>query len=246
MLLRVPTSIDDPVLEGVLEPADEPGGVLRGPPGRPDSESIGRTLPVVSIGQPTSWPLADLWQGELPAMLAATTDREFRLVRLACSFRPRPGGEGIDWARFAVQLLPDKDGNQPIAFDLHPLEQVHQVKRNLTVGLSPSLKFEEVEGSLGSVESGIEYAELQPTISGSGIGETTPCWDFEAARGVRVVGTRCVHLITSAPRGMAAARAALDLTADVVGAGFRIPVILPRRRTEGGRLQVRLWSEGRG
>ena len=204
--------------------------------------AVGRGLPVVSIGQPESWRLADLYEGRLPAVLEASRDYEFRLVRLACSFRPKRQQEGIEWARFSVQLLPDASGRQPVAFDIHPLEHVQEIKRNLRVSLSPSLKFEEVEASLGSLETGLEYTEIVPMVSGSGIGETTPSWDYEAVRGTQVVGTRCMHLITRTPRGMGAANAALELTADVVGAGFRIPVILRRERTEDDRLEVRLWN----
>jgi hypothetical protein len=219
--------------------------MFRGVRDRENDPSIGRELPVVKIGQPESWRLIDLFQDGLPPILKASREHEFRLVRLACSFRPRQRGEDIEWARFSVQMLPDAAGAQAVAFDLYPLEQVREFKRNLNVSVSPSLKFKEVEGSLGSVETGLQYDELQPTVSGSGIGETTPSWDFEAARGVKVVGTRCMHLITRAPRGMSAARAALEITADVVGAGFRIPVILRRERTEEDRLEVRLWEEVR-
>jgi hypothetical protein len=244
MLLKTPSTIDKPVIEETFTAVDGAyDAALRAERDRAADPSIGRELPVVSIGQPESWRLADLFQDGLPPMLEASREHEFRLVRLACSFRPRRRGEGIEWARFSVQMLPDDAGNQPVAFDLHPLEQVQEVKRNLKVSLSPSLKFKEVEGSLGSLETGLEYGELQPTVSGSGIGETTPSWDFEATRGVQVVGTRCMHLIARAPRGMHAARAALEITADVVGSGFRIPVILRRQRTEEDRLKVRLWEE---
>jgi hypothetical protein len=141
-----------------------------------------------------------------------------------------------------VQLLPDASGRQPLAFEMHPLEQVQEVKRNFKVQLSPSLKLETVEASVGGFEAGVEYAELLPLVSGSGIGETTPSWDYEAVRGIQVVGTRCMHLITRAPRGMGSATAALSLTADVTAAGFRIPVILPREQTENDRLEVVLWD----
>jgi hypothetical protein len=246
MLLKAPSTIDEPVIEGTFATVGGADDVaFRGVHDREADVSIGRELPVVKIGRPESWRLVDLFHDGLPPLLEASHDHEFRLIRLACSFRPRQRGEGIEWARFSVQILPDDAGNQPVAFDLHPLEQVREVKRNLKVTLSPSLKFKEVEGSLGSLETGLQYDELQPTVSGSGIGETTPSWDFEATRGVDVIGTRVMHLITRAPRGMSAARAALEITADVVGAGFRIPVILRRERTEEDRLEVRLWEEAR-
>jgi hypothetical protein len=244
MLLKAPTEITEAVIEGTLtvaDPADE--AVVREARGDRGERSIGRDLPVVSIGQPESWPVSDLLRDARAPLIEASPDHEFRLVRLACSFRPKGDDPRIEWARFAVQLLPDASGRQPVAFDMHPLAAVHEVKRNFKVSLSPSIKFTDVvEASLGGVEAGLEYPELLPMVSGSGIGETTPSWDYLAVRGTRVAGVRCMHLIARMPRGTGPVTANLELTAEMVGNGFRIPVVLRRQHSETERLEVRLWN----
>ncbi len=244
MLLEAPTTIIEPLFEAVLEPDLVDGTPLRGDGDHGDAspDRIGRELPTVSIGRPVSWPLADLFGGELPALLADGQD-EFRLVRLACSFRAGPRDGRVEWARFTVDLRPDVDGRQPIAFDLHPLTEVQTVTRDLKVGIAPTLKFNEIEGALGHLESGISYTELLPVVSGNGIGEATPSWDFTAVRGTQVAGTRCMHLIVRSPAGLRTAMAGIELTADVVGPGARIPMILRRRRQEDDRLDVPLWGD---
>jgi hypothetical protein len=207
-------------------------------------ESI-RDLPVLSIGQPVVWLLAQVYPLEKmpPVLRAKLQEADFYLVRLACSFRPKRDETQVEWARFLVHLLPDNIGHQPIAFDLHPLQVTQEVKRNVKVSLSPTLKFQEIEVSVGGVEFGFEYPELQPIISAAGAGEAEPSWDYEAAKGVRVQGSKWMHLLVKAPKGMPSGQAILDLAADVLVRGSRLPVLVFRNRKEAeAHLTVRLWG----
>jgi hypothetical protein len=201
-------------------------------------------LPVVSIGRPQVWRLTDLLQPDQisPALQAQLADADFYLVQLACSFRRQRDDVVIEWARFSAQLLPDQRSRQPIAFDLHPVQVSHKVQRNVKVTLSPTLKFQKVEASLGKAELGFEYQELEPLISGSGAGEHIPSWDYEPSHGIRLQGSKWMHVLVKAPLGMPTGRAMLDLTADVAAGGLRLPVVAIRnRRKSAQQLRATLW-----
>lgn len=222
MWLVMPETVDNVLWEGALQPATDKAleqlgeeWSARGNQGSP-ADAV-RDLPLISIGQPEVWTLPEVYPPrEMPHLLKAKLDEaDFYLVRLGCSFRPRKDDSQVEWARLLVRLLPDSAGHQPIAFDLHPLMVTQEVKRNVKVSLSPSLNFAEVEASLGGIEFGFEYAELQPTISASGLGEALPSWDYAEAKGVMVQGGKWMHLLVKAPKGTTPVCATLDLAADV-------------------------------
>ncbi len=248
MRLRVPEEIKNVLWEGALEPAAEDAAerlgrdwAARGIKGSP-ADAI-RNLPIVSIGRPEVWTLAEVYPPEkMPQPLRAKLDEaDFYLVRLGCSFRPRRGDNQVEWARFLVRLLPDNAGRQPIAFDLHPLMVTQEIRRNVRVSLSPSLKFTEIEGEIGGIEFDFEYPELQPIISAAGVGEAEPSWDYAEAKGVMVQGAKYMHLLVKVPKGMGPVRATLDLVGDVRVRDSRLPVVVIRNRQQArDHLSVRL------
>ncbi len=141
------------------------------------------------------------WAAVTAPYRALLNEADFYLVRLGCSFRARRDQVQVEWARFLATLLPGEDGRQPIAFDLHPLMIASEARRNVKVSLSPALKFSEVEASLGSLEFGLEYPDLQPIVSASGVGEANPSWDYETAHGQRIQGSKWMHILVKAPKG---------------------------------------------
>jgi hypothetical protein len=111
------------------------------------------------------------------------------------------------------------------------------------VTLSPTIKFHEVEASAGSAEFGFEYTELQPVVSGSGAGEAEPSWDYEALPGLRLHGSKWMHLLVSAPKAMRTASATLTLSADLAYRGLRLPSFLKPSPTEPAKsLSAHLWG----
>lgn len=242
MWLEVPEEAGDILWEGSLELASEE--VVRSLERTLEGETKDvRDLPVVSIGRPEVWALDAVYPPEeMPPLLRAKAEEaEFYLVRFYCSFRPIRKKSSIEWARFHVHLLPDRQAQQPTAYDLHPREVTHEAQRNTQVTLGPSLKFQEVEASLGNVSFGLKYLELQPSIIASGIGERSPSWDFEEGRGIRIAGGKCMHALVRAPRGTGTVRAILDLTADVMLRGRWLPVVAIRNQQQAQeRLTVRL------
>jgi hypothetical protein len=248
MWLQIPETVENVLWEGALEPATEDSveqlgqeWAVRGVKG--SAHDAIRVLPVVSIGRPQVWTLPEVYPpDEMPHPLRARLDEaDFYLVRFPCSFRPVRKESQVEWARFRVRLLPDGEAHQPIAFDLHPLRVTQEVKRNVKVSLSPSVKFQEVEVKPGELAFGFEYPELQPLISAAGAGETEPSWDYEEAKGVTVQGSKWMHLLARAPKGMEVVRAILDLAADVRVRDTRLPVLVIRDKEQAREhLTVRL------
>jgi hypothetical protein len=85
---------------------------------------------------------------------------------------------------------------------------------------------------VGGVEFGLEYPELQPQISASGLGESSVEWSYEEARGIRLQGTKTMHLLIEAPKGMPSGRASLDLVADVLVRNSFLPTLMPRSKQQ--------------
>jgi hypothetical protein len=143
---------------------------------------------------------------------------DFYLIRLSCSFRPTPEDRYITWARFQVTLLADTTGRQPIAVGLSPQDITQEVKRNITFTIAPTLKFKQVETQIGSYKLILEYPELQPVITSTGVEEYAPSWDYAIAKGMQgIQGAKWMYILVKAPKGMTAAQAILNLEARVKG-----------------------------
>jgi hypothetical protein len=249
MWLPVPDNGRDVLWEGPLQPEEQSVDRLqRSRPGgesQVDPQDLARNLPVVSIGQPETWPLGSVYEfDKMPPLLRTkANEADFYLIRLACSFRPLRRETRIEWARFVIALHPDREGHQPIAEDLHPNEVDQEVQHRTKVTLSPSLKFQSVEASLGSVEFGFEYPELQPRIVAAGHSSTKASWDYSEAAGVAVHGGKWMHLLVKSPKGMPCADADIHLVADVAVREGLIRAFVKNKPTDmRDQLAVRLWG----
>jgi hypothetical protein len=251
MWLTTPDTIEQILVERQLEPASDEAleqsardwqscGVKLAP-----REAL-RSMPVVSIGQPETWPLQELYPPRrLPRPIRTKLSQaDFYLVRLSCSFRPVHEESRVEWARFRAALLPHSStGAQPIAFDLYPQQVMQEVKRQVKVTLSPLLKFQELEASLGSAEFGFEYTEQVPLISATPGAGLDPSWDYGAGPKREVLGTKWMYLLIKAPKGLTSGRALLDLEADILVRGVRLPVIFWRQQEQAAeQLTVSLWG----
>lgn len=205
-----------------------------------------RDMPVVKIGQPDFWMLQDFYApSKLPRPIRTKLSQaDFYVIRLSCSFLPVHAESRVEWARFCITLLPDAStGAQPLAFDLYPQQVTQEVKRQAKVTLSPSLKFQEVEASLGSAEFGFEYTEQVPLISASIGNSVDPSWDYTAGSRQEVRGTKWMYLLVKAPKGLISGQALLELEADVLVRGVRLPVTFWRRQEQAApQLTLSLWG----
>ena len=228
MWSSTPETIEQILVERQLEPVsddvlDQSAREWQSRGGKLASSELLRSMPVVSIGQPETWTLQDFYPPrKLPRPIRTKLSQaDFYLVRLSCSFRPLHEASRVEWARFRATLLPHPStGAQPMAFDLYPQQVVHEVKRQVKVTLSPLLKFQELEASLGNAEFGFEYTELVPLISATVGANFDPSWDYRAGPDQEVQGTKWMYLLVKAPKGMTSGRALLDLEADVLVRGF--------------------------
>lgn len=241
MLLTTPDKPPPTHWEGALEPVPATGEprVL----GEGSSDRI-RTLPVLSIHTPQVWTLDEFYAPASvpPTVQARAQQHDYYVARLACSFRVSPRDTKIDWARFLVSLSPDAAGRQPTVFDLHPLDVSDAQEREVNFALQPSLKFGPAEVGTGEIGVGVRYTKLEPLITAA-ISDTEPSWDFEATRGIELRGTRWMHLVIQAPQGMPSAEASLDLTADLIHGGVRLPAVLRRPKVKDApELRARLWG----
>jgi hypothetical protein len=251
MWLTTPDTIEHSLIERQLEPliddaSDRSALHTTNHRGGLALQETLRNMPIVSIGKPKSWLLQDLYPSKKLSRLIQTqfSQSDFYLVRLSCSFRPVHKESRVEWARFRAVLLPHTStGTQPTAFDLHPQQLVQEVKRQIKVTLSPSLKFQELEASIGSAEFGFEYTELIPLVSGAIGGSFDPSWDYTAHSDQDVQGTKWMHLLVEVPKGMTSGRALLELEADVLTKNGILPATLWRKREqESTQLTVNLWG----
>lgn len=249
MWLRTPDRIENPLWEDTLVPATEAAVEALGRNFarrgiQADAKKASASLKILTIGQPDTWKITEFYRpGTMPyPMQSKLAEADFYAVRLACSFRIKPKEVEVDWARFIVRLLPDGEGRQPVAFDLHPLMVTQDIKRTVQVTLSPTLKFKQLEADAGGAEFGWEYTELQAVISAAGGSEAEASWDYSTAKGVSTVqGTKWMHMLVKAPRGMPKGEVALDLAADLKVRGGDLPVLMPRKGSA-EPLTAKLWG----
>jgi hypothetical protein len=204
-----------------------------------------KNLPVVGIGQPEWWPVADLYPaGKVPRFLSTKLkEADFFLIRLNCSFRPSRSRATIEWARFWIRLLPDADGRQPIAFDAYPREVTKEIERDVRLTFSPSFTFGQIGAAGGEAGFSLHYTQLEPVVTAAGVGESAVDWSYEVAHGSYVLGSKWMYLVVKAPKGMPSARVELDLVADVLTPRGVLPVALfARRDEETDKLITSLWG----
>lgn len=251
MWLTTPDTIEQILVERRLEPASDEAldqsarawqsrGVKLAP-----HEAL-RSMPVVTIGQPETWLLQDLYPPrKLPHPIQAKLRQaDFYLVRFSCSFRPLHEESHVEWARFCVNLLAHPaTGAHPSAFDFYPQQVIQEVKHQIKVTLSPLLKFQEWEASLGSAEFGFEDPMQVPIISATLGTSFDPSWDYRSGSKPGVLGTKWMYLLVKAPKGLTGGQALLELEADVLIRGSGMAAKLWRQPDQAvAQLTVSLWG----
>ncbi len=209
-------ALADLLYEGPMEPA-----VSRGRQRKRDPEAIttppSDRLPIVSIGRPRAWTIDQLVPDqELSREVKASLERErFFVVRLACSFHPQRDDVSVAWAQLAMRMRPDEKGLVPLAFDLYPRSVERERKVSRRISLSPSLKFYDVEASVGEFAYSVDYPAIDPVLTATGIDEATPSWNFTAAPGFPLMGAKLLHAVIAASRALDHLTVAVSLTADL-------------------------------
>lgn len=122
----------------------------------------------------------------------------------------------MTWARFTVDLHPQNAASVlPIAIDLHP-ERVEAEKRHdVHITFSPSLKFAELEASLGEATTDIHYTELIPSIIAGGALDSKFMWNLRNTDQHPLDGIRWFHAIVQSPRQAGGVQAVFRLRAEI-------------------------------
>ena len=185
----------------------------------------GGELPRVSIGRPVWWSdqkvLGEKWT-------APAGGRRYGLARFAFSLRPQEK-QTVRKAELIVRLSAKGGGLNPIAFDLFPKPTTEEQTGEFNVKVGPDFKFAGAELSVASAETTVNLRQAAPVITVDGIGESFARWVFAAHSARPLVGSQLAYATIELPPGVAAARASVQLSADVAS-GFRSALgFLPER-----------------
>lgn len=146
----------------------------------------------VSFGMPSVHDLAALFADDgkqLPYdFKTQLAQYEFQLVRLVCTLHVAPRSE-VSWIEIHVALAEDGAGpprritpgdpaDPPLVYDLYPMAVTDQVQVDHSMKIAPTLKFKEVEASIGEDALTLRYERLEPRITAFGKGEQTSYWRF--------------------------------------------------------------------
>jgi hypothetical protein len=215
MLIEAPTEIEHVLYQGPLEMGETK-----------NQRSISQTVdapddddqPVLAtIGDPQWWNVQELFpQGKIPKEITRQLDEaDFFLVQLACSLHLNPD-QTVEWARFSAAMSSlSPTAQEPIAIDLHPMELYDEISTEIKWSLSPKLKFEKVEGSIGEISSEIKYSRLVPVVTAAGALESRFSWDMEETDKYPLRGARWFHAVIKRPKGAEGVQANFSVTAKV-------------------------------
>lgn len=203
MRISTPAEIKEIAWEGPLEPSP----TTKAPAGSP--------RPVVTIGRPEIWPVAEALKNELGQVWTPPLGgADFWLVRLACSLREPPGRASIGEAEQALYLRPKNHRAGPesaYAFSLYPDRLTAESKTDFTIGLGPALKFGGAELELAELGAKIEYRKVFPVIQSYQAGTPTPYWLFKPHAAHPLAGNQFVYAVLAATGGAGGIRAAIAL-----------------------------------
>jgi hypothetical protein len=198
MDIQTPTIITDPVFTGYLESV---------------GEGLRAEATKTEIGRPEWWYLRDVLGS---AWKPPQGSDMYMLIRLSYSLTP-PNHHEIRDAQLSANLACHGAGSAPVAFDLFPREVTEESKTDVKVNVKPSLKLEELEASVGSVEATIHIPRVEPVMTTSGIGGPNPTWFFRSHRRHPIIGSRMVYAIVACPAAAAKMTIKVNLTATLKG-----------------------------
>jgi hypothetical protein len=146
----------------------------------------------VSFGMPAIHDLAALFTDggkQLPYDFKTQLAKyEFQLVRLVCTLHVAPRSE-VSWIEIHVALAEDgaapprgiatgDPADPPLVYDLYPMAVTDKVQVEHSTKIAPTLKFKEVQASIGEDALTLRYERLEPRITAFGKGEPTSYWRF--------------------------------------------------------------------
>ena len=176
--------------------------------------------PVVTIGRPEIWPVADALENEVGRKWSPPLGGAgYWLVRLACTLRNPPGLPRMTEAIQTLYLRPKNSqaGNESTyAFSLFPDRLGVEDNVEFSASLGPELKFASGAGlSVGELGAKIAYRKVFPVIQSYAAGEPTPYWIFQPHRSHPLDGSQFVYAVVVAQAGAGGIRANVELVVSV-------------------------------
>lgn len=228
--IDTPSTIEQPLYEDQLEIAENEERVRSSP----IRQQLLNMAPVVTLGQPQCWNLADLTSrkgGSLPAEIdLSLREADFYLLQLTYSLLPQRDAH-VTWSRFDVYLEPLSGLNVPLAFDLYPREIYDEIKGDWKVVIEPSLSFAafegaKVEGKLGQVLTTINYRKLEPVVVAYGLLQPHCGWDYQRSHQNPLLGIQVGYIIVKKPHEAGSVRVIMDVRSEISSPtgrfGFRV------------------------
>jgi hypothetical protein len=220
---------------------------------QPYREALRARPPQVCVGRPVVSPLRDVISlAQIDPILRAQVDaQDLYLARFSFGLLPPRGPRllpAATWwlthrftsADFTVELLPDAEGGVPCAYDLHPANVVHQRPHTVRINVAPTLRFQEVEASVGGAEVAFDYPTLMARITAMGAGTSEAIWSYETWDRNGLRGDQWMYLLIGAPKGSPAGSARLALSA-MLEIAAPIPGMILKPSWEGRDLISPLW-----
>lgn len=219
MRIVTPSEIEQVAWEGNLEP---PAQMYRG-------VRSAAALAPVTVGEPVWWAPEEALESQTgKKWMPPAGDRQYTLLRLACSLHPPAEGRArYNEATLSAYLRPRQGIELVIAHDLFPQRLTAEDKGKFTFGLGPDLKFGALAASLLEVGAEIEYHKVFPVIQGYGLGESRPYWKFAHHATKPLLGCQSVYVVLAAPKDARGVRLSVELIATLETRWGPITVGLP-------------------
>jgi len=198
-------------------------------------------LPVVSVGRYTKFlHVTDLVEKDkLPNDVKTQLKKnDIYYLRAACSFRPKDGEYEIEMAQYLLDFECE-DNEKLVILDIFPREDILTVKKNVKLGLTPSLSFGELDVNFGGASLDFMYDEIQPKVYGNGIGEDKADWTYYKREGYPIYGSKVMHVLFEIPQKVKTLKCKVSLSAKI-NIGSRLERIILGRPPESAKALLKM------
>lgn len=157
-----------------------------------------KNLPQIELGEFEIEPLINFLPKDKSQDKAKdrTDDFEYYVMQFPVNFYP--DDFVLDDVKFAVSFTTDTE--KPKVADLYPREQVEEIKKNVSLSISPSLTFSDISVDAFDLSFSFTYDEIRPVIFGAGIGRPHAYWNMKKSISYFIAGAKVMHVILKVPK----------------------------------------------
>lgn len=152
-------------------------------------------------------------QSQIISLAPNRTKRDLYLIRIPFTLHELPEKKHYQKVMFQVEL----DNKDVVAFDLLPKDVLSKEQVTRAYTISPQIKFQGIEGSLGEFDNKITFETLTPVITAFGEGENRFYWIYSFQHDQFVLaGTKYAVIILDVPIGMTNISGKIHCEAEIV------------------------------